>query len=197
MRLRNILTIIIVLLVVLLGLLIFNVFIDVSNVNENNNKIGINGDEFKTVNLGSNVRGTVELIGPLGNRNSNVKIAYIIGVHPLESTVHNALYDSLIAKTDSLNYCYYIYKVNVKDNPDHYDIGRMNGQLLAQEFVVPDATSKGYDLVIDIHSNQGTNGGNYEETNFIFTPLNNPTSQSLSQVLNMLLYQSLSQEFLQ
>jgi len=53
----------------------------------------------------------------------------------------------------------------------------MNGQLLANEFVVPDATSKDYNLAVDIHSNQGTNGGSYKETNFIFAPLNDPTSK--------------------
>jgi len=181
MRLRSILTIIIILLVMLLSLLIFDVFIDIDNINENTNKINIfSNDGFKTTNLGSNNRGSVELIGPIGNESSNVKIAYIIGVHPLESAAHNALYDSLIAKSDSLNYCYYIYKINVTEGDSDYDVGRMNGQLLAKEFVVPDVTSKKYNLVVDIHSNQGTNGGNYEETNFIFAPLNNPTSKNFA-----------------
>ncbi|MCL2312664.1 MAG: adhesin, partial [Firmicutes bacterium] len=132
---------------------------------------------FNTIDLGSNKKGTVKIIGPIGNENSNRKIAYIIGVHPLESTVHNSLYNSLISKSDSLNYCYYIYKIDVTDNPNNYDIGRLNGQLLANEFVVPDATSKQYDLVVDVHSNQGMKGGNYEETNFIFAPLNDINSK--------------------
>ena len=182
MRLKNIFMLILVLLIILSVLLVFNVFIDVDNTNNGNenhknNKIDSNTNGFNTINLGSNDRGSVDLIGPIGNKNSNVKIAYIIGVHPLESKVHNALYDCLIAKSDSLNYCYYIYKVNVTDNPNSYDIGRMNGQLLANEFAVPDATSKGYNLAVDIHSNQCTNGGSYKETNFIFAPLNDSTSK--------------------
>jgi hypothetical protein len=175
MRLQNIFIIIIVLLALLVGLLIFST--SIVNNGIDNNKIGTNSG-FKTVNLGSNDRGSVELIGPIGNENSNVKIAYIIGVHPMESQVHNILYDSLIAKSSSLNYCYYIYKIDVTGNPDNYDIGRMNGQLLANEFIVPDAVSKEYDLVVDIHSNQGTNGGSYEETNFIFAPLNDSASKN-------------------
>lgn len=56
MRLRNILTIIIFLLLMLLDLSIFDVFIDVGNVNENNTKIDVFNDGFKTVKLGSNDR---------------------------------------------------------------------------------------------------------------------------------------------
>lgn len=35
--------------------------------------------------------------------------------------------------------------------------------------------------MVDVHSNQGTKGGSYKETNFIFTPLNNPTSKVLAE----------------
>lgn len=135
--------------------------------------------------LGSNDKGSVEIIGPLGNKDSNIKIAYIIGVHPLESTVHNSLYLSLINKSDSLNYSYYIYKINVTNNPTDYENGRMNGQLLANEFAVSDIISKDYNLVIDIHSNQGLNGGSYEETNFIFGPLNDSDSKAFAdEIIN-------------
>jgi len=185
MKPRNLILLIIALLVILLGLLIFNTSMILNNGN-NQSKINDNvqnhtNNGFNTVDLGSNSRGTVELIGPIGNKNSNVKIAYIVGVHPLESKVHQTLFNSLIAKSNSLNYCYYIYRINVTDNPDNYDIGRMNGQLLAKEFVVPDATSKGYNLVVDIHSNQGTKGGSYKETNFIFAPLNDPSSKVFAE----------------
>lgn len=185
MKSRNIIILIIALLIILMGLLVFIVS---TNVNDSNTIVGenktvnitnnVNG--FETVNLGSNDMGSVDLIGPVGNKGSNTKIAYIIGVHPLESNVHNALYNSLISKSDSLDYSYYIYKINVTKAADDYDAGRMNGQLLAKEFVVPDATSKGYNLVVDIHSNQGTKGGSYEETNFIFAPLNDPTSKTFA-----------------
>lgn len=177
---------IIVLLVILVGLVIFTASLSVNNENNKNNTINndnkinnsfSNYNRLESVNLGSNDLGSVDLIGPIGNKNSNTKIAYIIGVHPLESNVHNALYNSIIAKSDSLDYSYYIYRINVTKAPDDYDIGRMNGQLLAKEFIVPDATSKDYNLVVDIHSNQGTSGGSYEETNFIFAPLNDPASK--------------------
>ncbi|MBP5700520.1 MAG: adhesin, partial [Methanobrevibacter sp.] len=57
--------------------------------------------------LGSNDLGTVELLGPFGNANSDIKIAYSIGMHPLESKVHKALFDTVNSKSNSLNYCYY------------------------------------------------------------------------------------------
>ena len=117
--------------------------------------------------LGKNDLGSVELIGPFGNPNSDRKISYSIGMHPWESKVHKALFDTMVSKNSSLNYCYYIYKINVSNyNTD--DEGRMDGQLLAQEFVAPHIISNDYDLFIDVHSNKGTVGGSYEETNFVF-----------------------------
>ena len=127
--------------------------IDSSNVNSNL--------------LGSNDLGTVELLGPFGNPNSDIKIAYSIGMHPLESKAHKALFDTVVAKNSSLDYCYYIYKINVT-NYDTDDEGRMDGQLLAQEFVAPHIINNDYDLFVDVHSNKGMISGTYEETNFVF-----------------------------
>lgn len=56
----------------------------------------------------------------------------------------------------------------------------MNGQLLAEEFLLPHIISNSYNLVIDVHSNQGTTGGSYEETNFIFAPLNHTASKIIA-----------------
>ncbi len=86
--------------------------------------------------IGSNSLGTVEVLGPFGNTDSDVRIAYLIGMHPLESKAHKALFDTVLSKNDSLNYCYYVYKINVS-SPDDEE-GRMNGQLLAQEFLAPE-----------------------------------------------------------
>ena len=117
--------------------------------------------------LGENDLGSVELLGPFGNADSNVKIAYSIGMHPLESKAHKALFDTVKAKNSALNYCYYIYKINVT-NYDTDDEGRMDGQLLAQEFVAPHIINNDYDLFVDVHSNKGMISGTYEETNFVF-----------------------------
>ena len=133
--------------------------------------------------LASDEKGTVEILGPFGNTNSNVKIAYLTGMHPLESKAHKALFDVIKAKSSSLNYCYYVYRTNVTLNPEDDAEGRMNGQLLAQKYVAPDIISKKYNLVVDIHGNRGMNGGSYEETNFIFAPGNDEKSLKIANVL--------------
>lgn len=132
--------------------------------NKYNNEINENSKYEKKV-IGETSYGSVKKLGPYGDPNSSVKIAYIIGVHPLESNVHNIFLESLINKSN-LKYEYYIYKINVSQNTEDYEKGRMNGQLLAKEYVVDDVVKNNFDLAIDIHSNEG----NWEENQFIFAP---------------------------
>lgn len=129
--------------------------------------------------LGNGSLGYVQLLGPFGNPDSKIKIAYIIGMHPLESPVHNTLYNTLKA-TKNLNYTYYIYKITVTKNAKDYSQGRMNGQLIAQKYILPNIKLNKYNLVIDVHSNLGKVGGNYEKTNFIFAPLNSASSKTIA-----------------
>ncbi|KZX14747.1 hypothetical protein [Methanobrevibacter filiformis] len=142
--------------------------------------------EKKTVlnktRLGSNYKGNVELVESFGNQSSDKKIAFIIGVHPREYPAHTALYETIKSKADALNYSYSVYIINVTDNPMDYEQGRLNGQLLASEFAVPDISSKNYSLVVDIHATIGTDNGNlYEETNFIFVPVDDYGSLNISE----------------
>lgn len=129
--------------------------------------------------LGKDSRGYVELLGSYGNLDSKIKIAYIIGMHPLESNSHSTLYKTLTS-SKNLKYAYYIYKITVTQNPKDYNVGRMNGQLLAQKYILPNIKLNKYNLVIDVHSNQGTKGGNYEKTNFIFAPKNSGSSKVIA-----------------
>ena len=126
--------------------------------------------------LGSTSYGQVVKEGPYGNTSSNIKIAYIVGVHPLESQAHQAMVESITAHNSTLKYCYYIYRVNVTENADNYNIGRMNGQLLANKFVVPDIEKQKFQLVIDVHSNVG----NWAKTRFLFAPVNNSKAESIA-----------------
>ncbi len=126
--------------------------------------------------LGSNELGSVVKKGPYGNKSSPVKIAYITGVHPLEHESHEAIRESIENKNKSLNYCYYVYEVNVTKDAADYDKGRMNGQLLAQQFVVPDIKGKNFKLAVDVHSNRG----NYQEKRFIFAPQEDPSSKAIA-----------------
>ncbi|MBO6274397.1 MAG: adhesin, partial [Methanobrevibacter sp.] len=93
----------------------------------------INSQDYDSKLLGKNDLGSVYIHGPFGNLDSNIKIAYLIGMHPLESKSHRALFEELTS-CENLNYCYYLYNIEV-DNPESESEGRLEGQLLAQEFV--------------------------------------------------------------
>ncbi|MBQ2666773.1 adhesin [Methanobrevibacter sp.] len=129
----------------------------------------VDSSRYDSKLIGENDLGSVHLHGPFGDISSQVKIAYVIGMHPLESKSHRALFDELTSK-DDLKYCYYLYNINVNDKASETE-GRLEGQLLAQEFIKDDIISRGYDLFLDIHSNRGSNGpGEYKITNFVFAP---------------------------
>ncbi|MDR3223729.1 MAG: hypothetical protein LBT66_08385 [Methanobrevibacter sp.] len=136
-------------------------------------------EELKFTLLGSNSNGSVELIGPIGNVNSKIKIAYIIGIHPLESFSHTTAYNTLFSYNQSLKYCYYIYRINVTDQPKVYETGRMHGQVLGEKFIVPNIDKENYSLVMDIHSNEAASG--YAKTDSIFAPENNTDSKRIAE----------------
>ena len=129
-----------------------------------------------TVVLGQDNTGTVSRMGPYGNVNSKTKIAYIVGVHPNESQSHQALVESVKTLDKSLDKCYYIYQVNVTSGADSYSTGRMNGQLLAQKFVVPDIKDEKFNLAVDVHSNVG----NWAENRFIFSPVSGSSAEKIA-----------------
>ncbi|WP_365906965.1 carboxypeptidase regulatory-like domain-containing protein [uncultured Methanobrevibacter sp.] len=137
-----------------------------------------NNTGFKRYNLGSNENGTVHLYKSIGNTSSKVRIAYIIGVHITENAVHKALFDELTKKSNELNYCYDIYKINVIPVSDSsQNTNRMKGQLLGHDFVVPEAIKNNYSLVVDVHSNEG---GAYIITNFAFAPAQDNVSKAIA-----------------
>ena len=139
--------------------------------------------------IGKNSIGTVTLEGPYGNANSSVKVAYILGQHPRESNAHDAIYDSLLNNSDYLNYSYYVYRINVTAESDDFEESRMNGQLLAQDYVVKDVLKNGYDLVIDIHA---SNGG-YVQDPYIFAPVSSDAvaydaANNVTKAINYVIY---------
>ena len=143
----------------------------------------IDSSQFDAELIGKNDLGSVHIHGPFGDASSDVKIAYVIGMHTLESKSHRALFEKLSSKSD-LRYCYYIYNIHV-NNPDSESEGRLEGQMLARDFIKEDIINKKYDLFMDIHSNRGTNGpGSYQITNFIFAP---GFDEKSSDVMNSIL----------
>ncbi len=145
------------------------------------NDAQIDSNEYDSVLIGENELGTVHLHGPFGE--SDIKIVYLIGMHPMESKAHRGLFETILNSND-LNYEYYIYNINV-DDIDNDTEGRMNGQLLAQEFVAPHIINEKYNLFLDIHSNKGLNGpGTYEKTNFVFAPnFDEESSRFMNEIL--------------
>jgi hypothetical protein len=118
-------------------------------------------------------KGTVSVIKNIGNPNSK-KIAYVVGVHPLENETHKTLLKILPTLTN-LNYCYDIYIINVTEDIGHYgdglsddSPGRQNGQNLALKYVYPEIAEGDYELAIDVHSNVGA----YPYETFVFSPVN-------------------------
>lgn len=151
-----------------------------SSVRSNGSKGGnVTETPFSIVVLGSNQLGRVIREGPYGNTSSPIKIAYIVGVHPLESNSHRAILESIKSNENNLKYAYYVYRVLVTQDANDYDQGRMNGQLLAREYVVTDIVNRDYKLAIDVHSNRG----NYEELRFIFAPVEGGQAEKIAHSL--------------
>jgi hypothetical protein len=135
-------------------------------------------ESWKSVSfLGRTDYGEVVKMGPYGNLMSSVEIAYIVGVHPIEYAAHQGMVDAVSGYDNSLNYCYYIYKVTVTRDAGNYEKGRMNGQLLANQFVVPDIINQRFKLAVDVHSNVG----NWIYTRFVFSPISGTSSESIAR----------------
>ena len=115
-----------------------------------------NLDKYAKV-IGKNSNGTVYKI-TAGNEMSSDTAIMILGVHSLESGIHNATYEALMnfTQSNSLNKKYIIYfiQLNFKDsgmNTSDYDTNRHMGELLANEYVVPDIENYDPYLIVDVH----------------------------------------------
>jgi len=106
-----------------------------------------------------------------GNQSSDQTIVLIVGVHPQENGIHTAVANALASKSASLSKRYVIYKVHVTKYANDYKKGRMNGQLLAQKFVVPDVPKEHPMLVVDNHENHYKSSG-YAYCRFLY-PVSN------------------------
>ena len=113
-------------------------------------------DEYTEI-IGKNSNGTVYKI-TCGNNSSTDTAIVILGVHSLESGIHNATNETIMkfTKDNSLNRKYIVYfiKLNFKDsqmNISDYNTNRHMGELLAHEYVVPDIENYDPYLVIDVH----------------------------------------------
>jgi hypothetical protein len=122
--------------------------------------------------IGSTLYGYVEKAF-YGNLTSNQTIVLMVGIHPLENGIHTAIINALIDKSLSLTKRFVIYMVHVTKDASDYSKGRMNGQLLGQNFIIPDVASENPMLVVDNHENKGNESG-YTYSRFLY-PISNTT----------------------
>jgi hypothetical protein len=176
------------LIIVIIGLAGFSVYIGEHNSNavQISDVFELEPSSYPQI-LGNTDYGYVIRGGPYGNKDSEVKIAYIIGVHPLEFKSHEAILDVLLNNQHSLKYSYYIYMIKVTRDASDYNNGRINGQLLAYEYAFPDIEAKKFNLVVDVHSNIG----DYKEKRFLDVPVNDNISKDLAyKILNKISWAS-------
>ncbi len=163
-RQHIIISILIIIILILSGLIINELtFKKESNVNTVQREI---------ISNNTDEAGTVEVMKNIGNPNGK-KIAYVVGIHPLEYQTHQTLVN-LLPNISNLNNSYDIYIINVTEDVGYYgdgssdnSQGRQNGQNLAYKYVYPQIVSENYDLVIDVHSNVGA----YPYKTFVFSPV--------------------------
>ncbi len=115
--------------------------------------------------LGNNSLGNVYKDGPYGNSNSNISVAYILGVHPREKGAHQ-LMEKALKESDALNYKYYLYKINVTSSSTEFSQSRFNGEKLANEYAIPDIINNNFNFAVDVHYSNGYWG----ISRFVFTP---------------------------
>lgn len=108
-----------------------------------------------------------------GNQSSNQTIILIVGLHPEENGIHTAIINALGNQTLNLTKRYVLFNIHVTQDASDYSKGRMNGQLLAQQFVVPDAPKENPILALDIHENHYKDSG-YTYSRFLY-PISNTT----------------------
>ena len=153
-------------------------FVSINQMAHQDNSTAINREL-----IGNDSSGSVEVIRNIGNPNGK-KIAYVVGVHPLENDTHKNLL-KLLPKLNNLNYSYDIYIINVSENFSGYgqlhpddQPGRQTGQELALKYVYPQIVNGSYVLVIDVHAH----GGAYGEYNtFVFCPVEGSSGESYAR----------------
>lgn len=147
-KILKILIIILVLLIILAGILtVYN--------HEKQHDVPVL-DEYTTI-IGNNSNGTVYKI-VCGNNSSTDTAIVILGVHSLESGIHNATNESIMnfTKDNTLNKKFIVYfiKLNFKDsgmNISDYNTNRHMGELLANDYVLPDIENYNPYIIVDVH----------------------------------------------
>lgn len=158
------------LLAVLIVIVIFNLAIILTSVFETPDNV------YNMTTVGENANGTVYKI-EAGNMSSNETVGLILGVHPREHEIHEAVNNTIYNitsenGTQNLTKKYVIYYVKTVDNLTTREDTRPAGEELANEYVVPNIAKDDPFIVIDVHEINP----DFEYSNFIFS-LSNRTDK--------------------
>lgn len=158
------------LLAVLIAIVIFNLAIILTSVFETPDNV------YNMTTVGENANGTVYKI-EAGNMSSNETVGLILGVHPREHEIHEAVNNTIYNitsenGTQNLTKKYVIYYVKTIDNLTTREDTRPAGEELANEYVVPNIAKDDPFIVIDVHEINP----DFEYSNFIFS-LSNRTDK--------------------
>ena len=165
-----------ILLIVLVAIVIFNLSIIFT---ANDTQTGDN--EYNIATVGSDENGTVYKI-EAGNMSSNETVGIILGVHPREHEIHEAVNRTVYNithenGTQDLSKKFVIYYIQTKDNITSREDTRDAGEKLAHKYVIPNITNDKPFIVVDVHEIDP----DYEYSNFIFS-LSNKTSKINSYI---------------
>ena len=172
-----------ILLIVLILIVIINISIILPQI--------VNGHEntYNVTAIGSDANGAVYKIYA-GDMSSNETVGIILGVHPREHEIHEAInktvYDLTNGGGNNLHKKFVIYYVKTHENLTSRDDTREAGEQLANEFIVPNIAADKPFIGVDVHEIDPE----YEYSNFIFN-LSNRTDkldsymQKLSNDVNL------------
>jgi len=167
-----------ILLLVLITIVIFNVAIMLTAEGNSSKNV------YNVTTVGKNSNGTVYKI-IAGDESSNETIGIILGVHPREHEIHDAINETIYNITSAggdqnLTKKYVIYFVVVNDNLTSREDTRTAGESLAHKYIVPNIKKDNPFLVIDVHEIDPI----YEYSNFLFS-LSNRTPQIDGYIENL------------
>lgn len=169
-----------ILLIVLIAIVIFNLSIIVSSMMNTPDNV------YNITNVGHNANGTVYKI-EAGNMSSNETVGLILGVHPREHEIHEAVNNTIYNitsenGTNNLTKKYVIYYIKTKDNLTSREDTRPAGEELANKFIVPNIVKDKPFIVLDVHEINP----DYEYSNFIFSLSNrtNTVDSYISHIAN-------------
>ena len=167
-----------ILLIVLVAIVVFNLAIIFSSM------MSTPDNDYNITTVGQNANGTVYKI-EAGNMSSNETVGIILGVHPREHEIHEAVNNTIYNITSengthNLTKKYVIYYVKTKDNITSREDTRPAGEELANKFIVSNIIKDNPFIVLDVHEINP----DYEYSNFIFS-LSNRTDKIDSYISNI------------